>query len=98
MNIVDQLVTEEERGPHANTLTAEALINILSEVSPDTPVYYGYGSGDHWRTQIAGAIHNVSLKRVEHSGYHDKMTIASSDDDEDDSGEPQPGQVLILSP
>ena len=56
------------------------LIDILGRYDQDVEVHFSYGYGDHWRTEVAPAVCQVSDGVVEYSEYHrmDKMV-----DDED---------------
>ena len=56
------------------------LIDILGRYDQDVEVHFSYNYGDHWRTEVAPAICQVSDGVVEYSEYHrmDKMV-----DDED---------------
>lgn len=56
------------------------LIEQLRYMSADSEVHFSYCYGDHWRTEVAPAVSNVSNGVVEFSEYHrmDKMV-----DDED---------------
>ena len=56
------------------------LIEQLGYMDRDAEVHFSYNYGDHWRTEVAPAICQVSDGVVEYSEYHrmDKMV-----DDED---------------
>jgi hypothetical protein len=56
------------------------LIEELRYMDADAEVHFSYCYGDHWRTEVAPAVSNVSNGVVEFSEYHrmDKMV-----DDED---------------
>ena len=56
------------------------LIEQLGYMDKDAEVHFSYNYGDHWRTEVAPAVSNVSNGVVEFSEYHrmDKMV-----DDED---------------
>jgi hypothetical protein len=56
------------------------LIEELGFMNPDAEVHLSYNYGDHWRTEVAPAVSNITEGVVEFSEYHrmDKMV-----DDED---------------
>jgi hypothetical protein len=56
------------------------LIEQLGYMDADADVHFAYNYGDHWRTQVAPKVREVSEGVVEFSDYHrmDKML-----DDED---------------
>ena len=56
------------------------LIEQLGYMDKDAEVHFSYNYGDHWRTEVAPAVCQVSDGVVEYSEYHrmDKMV-----DDED---------------
>ena len=56
------------------------LIEQLGYMDKDAEVHFSYNYGDHWRTEVAPAICQVSDGVVEYSEYHrmDKLV-----DDED---------------
>lgn len=49
----------------------------------ETPVYYTYNYGDHWRTTVAARINAVESALVEHSEYHNMMKVVHDEDDVD---------------
>ena len=57
------------------------LIELLSYHSPDAEVHFSYNYGDHWRTEVAPAVSNVSNGVVEFSDYH-RMDKLVEDEDE----------------
>jgi ABC-type metal ion transport system substrate-binding protein len=56
------------------------LIAMLEGEDQDAEVHFAYNYGDHWRTEVAPAVSNVTVGIVEFSDYHrmDKLV-----DDED---------------
>ena len=56
------------------------LIERLMDLDPNAEVHFSYNYGDHWRTEVAPVVREVSEGVVEFSEYHrmDKMV-----DDED---------------
>jgi hypothetical protein len=61
-------------------MTVQELIEQLGYMDPNAVVHYSYNYGDHWRTEVAPSVSQVSEGVVEFSDYHrmDKMV-----DDED---------------
>jgi hypothetical protein len=57
------------------------LIELLGYHSPDAEVHFSYNYGDHWRTEVAPAVSNVSNGVVEFSDYH-RMDKLVEDEDE----------------
>ena len=56
------------------------LIEQLGYMDKDAEVHFSYNYGDHWRTEVAPRVSNISEGVVEFSEYHrmDKLV-----DDED---------------
>lgn len=56
------------------------LIEQLGYMDKDAEVHFSYNYGDHWHTEVAPAVSNITEGVVEFSEYHrmDKMV-----DDED---------------
>jgi hypothetical protein len=61
-------------------MTVQELMEQLGYMDPNAVVHYSYNYGDHWRTEVAPRVSQVSEGVVEFSEYHrmDKMV-----DDED---------------
>jgi hypothetical protein len=57
------------------------LIDILGRYDQDVEVHFSYNYGDHWRTEVAPAICQVSDGVVEYSDYH-RMDKLVTDEDE----------------
>jgi len=57
------------------------LIEILGRYDQDVEVHFSYNYGDHWRTEVAPAICQVSDGVVEYSDYH-RMDKLVTDEDE----------------
>ena len=57
------------------------LIDILGRYDQDVEVHFSYNYGDHWRTEVAPAICQVSDGVVEFSEYH-RMDKLVTDEDE----------------
>lgn len=61
------------------------LIALLKDADQDADVHFSYCYGDHWRTEVAPKLSNVSEGIVEYSDYHRMDKIADDEDcyDED---------------
>ena len=57
------------------------LIDILGRYDQDVEVHFSYNYGDHWRTEVAPAICQVSDGVVEYSDHH-RMDKLVTDEDE----------------
>ena len=75
------------------------LIEILGRYDQDVEVHFSYNYGDHWRTQVAPAICQVSDGVVEYSDYHqmDKM-VDDEDCYDEDTGDYKAGirKVVVI--
>ena len=69
-------------------MQVKELIEILSRYDQDAEVHYSYGYGDHWRTEVAPAVCQVSDGVVEYSNYHqmDKLVTDEEDCYDEDTG------------
>ena len=56
------------------------LVDLLKYYDQNSEVHFSYNYGDHWRTQVAPAVRDVTEEVVKYSDYHrmDKLV-----DDED---------------
>jgi tRNA/tmRNA/rRNA uracil-C5-methylase (TrmA/RlmC/RlmD family) len=59
------------------------LIEALQGMDPTLDVHFAYGYGDHWRTEVAPKVSQVSEGVVEFSDYHrmDKLVTIEEDYD-----------------
>jgi hypothetical protein len=57
------------------------LIAMLEGEDQDADVHFAYCYGDHWRTEVAPRVSNVSVGIVEFSDYH-RMDKLVTDEDE----------------
>ena len=46
------------------------LIEQLEYLDPNAEVHFSYNYGDHWRTEVAPVVREVSEGVVEYSDYH----------------------------
>jgi hypothetical protein len=61
-------------------LTVKELIQQLEHMDQDAYVHFTYNYGDHWRTQVAPVVCNVTEGFVEHSSYHNMDKLLDEDD------------------
>ena len=57
------------------------LIEQLMDMDPNAEVHFSYNYGDHWRTEVAPKVSNVSENVVKYSDYH-RMDKIETDEDE----------------
>ena len=57
------------------------LIEQLGYMDQDAEVHFSYNYGDHWRTEVAPKVSNVSENVVKYSDYH-LMDKIETDEDE----------------
>ena len=62
------------------------LIDILGRYDQDVEVHFSYGYGDHWRTEVAPAVCQVSDGVVEYSDYHQMDKLVTDEDECYDEG------------
>ena len=80
-------------------MRVEDLIAELQLMPQDAEVHFQYNYGDHWRTQVAPTVDEVSVGYVVHSAYHNMDKVVDEDDfDYDEEGEPvvEGNEVVIL--
>jgi hypothetical protein len=61
-------------------MTVEELINTLQFMDMNAEVHFSYNYGDHWRTEVAPAVSNVSNGVVEFSDYHRMDKLVEDED------------------
>ena len=64
------------------------LIEELGFMNPDAEVHFSYCYGDHWRTEVAPGVSNVSEGVVEFSDYHRMDKLADEDFEDEEPGNP----------
>ena len=57
------------------------LIEQLGYMNPEADVHFSYGYGDHWRTQVAPKVGEVSEGVVQYSDYHRMDKLVENEDD-----------------
>ena len=69
-------------------MQVKELIEILGRYDQDVEVHFSYNYGDHWRTEVAPAVCQVSDGVVEYSNYHqmDKLVTDEEDCYDEDTG------------
>ena len=65
------------------------LIERLMDLDPNAEVHFSYNYGDHWRTEVAPKISQVSEGVVEFSEYHrmDKLITDEEDIYDENTGD-----------
>ena len=69
-------------------MQVKELIEQLGCMDPEAEVHFAYNYGDHWRTEVAPRVSNVSEGVVKYSDYHRMDKI---EDDEDELFDPETG-------
>ena len=62
-------------------MLVKELIESLQYMDQDAEVHFAYNYGDHWRTEVAPKVSQVSEGVVEYSEYH-RMDKLVTDEDE----------------
>jgi hypothetical protein len=70
-------------------MQVKELIEILKNYDQEADVHFAYGYGDHWRTEVAPKVTNVTVGVVEYSDYHrmDKLVTDEEDCYDEDTGD-----------
>jgi hypothetical protein len=65
------------------------LIESLKYMDQDAEVHFAYNYGDHWRTEVAPKVSQVTEGVVEYSEYHrmDKLVTDEEDCYDEDTGD-----------
>ena len=65
------------------------LIAMLEGEDQDADVHFSYNYGDHWRTEVAPKVSNVTVGIVEFSDYHrmDKLVGEYEDQFDEETGD-----------
>jgi len=76
------------------------LIAKLEFMNQDAEVHFSYNYGDHWRTEVAPKVSQVSEGVVEFSEYHrmDKLVTDEEDIYDEDTGDykPEVRHVVVI--
>ncbi len=70
-------------------MLVKELIESLKYMDQDAEVHFAYNYGDHWRTEVAPKVSQVSEGVVEFSDYHrmDKLVTDEEDCYDEDTGD-----------
>ena len=70
-------------------MLVKELIESLKYMDQDAEVHFAYNYGDHWRTEVAPKVSQVSKGVVEFSDYHrmDKMVTDEEDCYDEETGD-----------
>lgn len=71
------------------------LVAQLLEQNQDAKVHFAYNYGDHWNTEVAPVVCDVSAGVVAFSEYH-SMPKVIDEDDIDAEGEEVNQEVVII--
>ena len=63
------------------------LIQRLQDMSPNAEVHFSYCYGDHWHTEVAPKVGEVSEGLVKYSEYHRMDKLMDEDDMYEDEGD-----------
>jgi hypothetical protein len=61
-------------------MIVKELINILVNADPDDHVYFSYGYGDHWNTEVADPVEEVVKENIKWSEYHNTYKVMGDED------------------
>jgi hypothetical protein len=69
-------------------MLVKELIESLKYMDQDAEVHFAYNYGDHWRTEVAPKVSQVTEGVVEYSDYHrmDKLVTDEEDCYDEDTG------------
>ena len=70
-------------------MLVKELIESLKYMDQDAEVHFAYNYGDHWRTEVAPKVSQVSEGVVEYSEYHRMDKLVTDEDDcyDEDTGD-----------
>jgi hypothetical protein len=70
-------------------MLVKELIESLKYMDQDAEVHFAYNYGDHWRTEVAPKVSQVSEGVVEFSDYHrmDKLVTDEEDCYDEETGD-----------
>ena len=72
------------------------LIEELKYMPQDAEVHFSYNYGDHWRTQVAPKVREVSEGAVVYSDYHRMPKVVEFDYDDEEADENEGASVVII--
>jgi hypothetical protein len=62
-------------------MLVKELIESLKYMDQDAEVHFAYNYGDHWRTEVAPKVSQVTEGVVEYSDYHRMDKLVTDEDD-----------------
>jgi hypothetical protein len=62
-------------------MLVKELIESLKYMDQDAEVHFAYNYGDHWRTEVAPKVSQVTEGVVEYSEYHRMDKLVTDEDD-----------------
>jgi len=70
-------------------MLVKELIESLQYLDQDAEVHFAYNYGDHWRTEVAPKVSQVTEGVVEYSDYHrmDKLVTDEEDCYDEETGD-----------
>jgi hypothetical protein len=70
-------------------MLVKELIESLKYMDQDAEVHFAYNYGDHWRTEVAPKVSQVTEGVVEYSDYHrmDKLVTDEEDCYDEETGD-----------
>lgn len=71
------------------------LIELLQAENPNAEVHFAYNYGDHWNTEVAPEVTDVSTGKVEHSEYHSMPKTLDEDSIEEEGDDVNPDVVIL---
>ena len=63
------------------------LIEQLEYLDPNAEVHFSYNYGDHWHTQVAPTVDQVSTGVVKYSAYHSMDRLMDENEMYEDEGD-----------
>ena len=68
-------------------MTAQELIEILSDLDPNTEVFVKHNAGDYWNTSLASEVTDGYFENIMYSSYHEQYKITEYEDEDEDENE-----------
>lgn len=62
-------------------MTVKELIEALGTMDEDAEVYFSHPSHDHWRTELASPVRDLSEAQLVWSDYHDEFEVNDNESD-----------------
>ena len=63
------------------------LIERLMDLDPNAEVHFSYNYGDHWNTQVASTVDQVSVGIIKYSAYHNMDKLLDETEMHEDEGD-----------